>query len=88
MLVAKNYCGSGGCCQARVSFVVGKMVVSYHKKQRMLYLCLQGYKATTIARLLEKEGTISSRRGTVKLLKCYKEWAPLPEELEAVGHRR
>ena len=50
------------------------MVFSVYKKQRILYFHLQGYKAPTIAKLLQEDGmSASSRRGIAKFLKCYRE---------------
>ena len=50
------------------------MVFSAYKIQRILYFHLQGYKAPTIAKLLQEEGmSASSGRGIAKFLKHYRE---------------
>ena len=53
------------------------MVFSEYKKQRILYLRLQGYRPPTIAKLLRKEGMAASRRGIAKFLKKYAETGTL-----------
>ena len=47
------------------------MVFDDYTKQRILFYCFKGTRAPTIARLLEDEGIVVSRRGVAKFLKHY-----------------
>ena len=47
------------------------MVFFLYKKQRILYLSSPGHKPLMIARVLEKDGMVASRRGVAKFLKLY-----------------
>ena len=47
------------------------MVYSSYKKQRILFLHQQGFKAPTICKLLRKEGLTVTARGTYKFLKKF-----------------
>ena len=46
---------------------------STYKRQRIVYFFLEGYKPLTIAKLLQEEKTVASRRGIAKFLKKYLE---------------
>ena len=65
--------GVGHVMTRGVKLKLKKMVFSYYKKMRILYLSREGRKPPTIAKILKEEGMSASRKGIANFLKRYEE---------------